>query len=177
MHEALFPPLDFLNGGHCHPRGLCRTQSRNGIRCAVSIGAVPCAGRLACRHQCDAAFLRAVPQDPECGTGAVTYAESAGGARRKNYDVPQGEIPHRAYRLRRRGRGKRTYFRRFRCGCAENGLRSVAGRLRFSQKEKKTALPPKLFDLTLLQREANRVYGFTAKQTLDYAQSLYESVF
>ena len=33
------------------------------------------------------------------------------------------------------------------------------------KKEKKTALPPKLFDLTCLQREANRVYGFTAKQT------------
>ena len=42
------------------------------------------------------------------------------------------------------------------------------------KKEKKTALPPKLFDLTLLQREANRVCGFTAKQTLDYAQALYE---
>ena len=45
------------------------------------------------------------------------------------------------------------------------------------KKEKKTALPPKLFDLTSLQREANRVYGFTAKQTLDYAQSLYEKRF
>jgi len=33
---------------------------------------------------------------------------------------------------------------------------------------------PKLFDLTTLQREANRYYGYTAKQTLDYAQSLYE---
>ena len=41
-------------------------------------------------------------------------------------------------------------------------------------KEKKTQAPPKLFDLTSLQREANRVYGFTAKQTLDYAQTLYE---
>ena len=34
--------------------------------------------------------------------------------------------------------------------------------------------PPKLFDLTTLQREANRLLGYTAKQTLDYAQSLYE---
>lgn len=41
-------------------------------------------------------------------------------------------------------------------------------------KEKKTVNPPKLYDLTTLQREANRTYGFTAKQTLDYAQSLYE---
>ena len=31
-----------------------------------------------------------------------------------------------------------------------------------------------MFDLTALQREANRLYGFTAKQTLDYAQALYE---
>ncbi|MGL5435492.1 MAG: DNA topoisomerase 3 [Lachnospiraceae bacterium] len=41
-------------------------------------------------------------------------------------------------------------------------------------KEKKTVKPPKLFDLTTLQREANRIYGYTAKQSLDYAQSLYE---
>ena len=41
-------------------------------------------------------------------------------------------------------------------------------------REKKTVAPPKLFDLTSLQREANRIYGYTAKQTLDLAQSLYE---
>ncbi len=42
-------------------------------------------------------------------------------------------------------------------------------------REKKTAAPPKLYDLTTLQREANRLFGFTAKQTLEYAQSLYEN--
>ena len=41
-------------------------------------------------------------------------------------------------------------------------------------RDKKTEKPPKLYDLTTLQREANRVFGYTAKQTLDYAQSLYE---
>ncbi len=41
-------------------------------------------------------------------------------------------------------------------------------------REKKTVSPPKLFDLTSLQREANRIFGYTAKQTLDLAQSLYE---
>ena len=41
-------------------------------------------------------------------------------------------------------------------------------------REKKTEKPPKLYDLTTLQREANRVFGYTAKQTLDYSQSLYE---
>lgn len=41
-------------------------------------------------------------------------------------------------------------------------------------KETKTEQPPKLFDLTTLQRAASRIYGYTAKQTLDYAQALYE---
>ncbi len=41
-------------------------------------------------------------------------------------------------------------------------------------KEQKTISPPKLYDLTTLQRDANRLFGFTAKQTLEYAQSLYE---
>ena len=41
-------------------------------------------------------------------------------------------------------------------------------------KEEKTIAPPKLYDLTTLQRDANRIFGFTAKQTLEYTQSLYE---
>lgn len=42
------------------------------------------------------------------------------------------------------------------------------------ETEQKTQAPPKLFDLTSLQREANRLFGYTAKQTLDLAQTLYE---
>ena len=41
-------------------------------------------------------------------------------------------------------------------------------------RAQKKEQPPKLYDLTTLQREANRLLGYTAKQTLDYAQSLYE---
>ena len=41
-------------------------------------------------------------------------------------------------------------------------------------RENKTAIPPKLFDLTSLQREANRYFGYTAKKTLDMLQELYE---
>lgn len=55
-------------------------------------------------------------------------------------------------------------------GACLNGqalVRSVA-------KEEKTVAPPKLYDLTTLQRDANRLFGFTAKQTLEYTQSLYE---
>ena len=40
--------------------------------------------------------------------------------------------------------------------------------------KEKAEKPPKLYDLTTLQREANRQLGFTAEQTLEYAQSLYE---
>ena len=42
------------------------------------------------------------------------------------------------------------------------------------RQEAKTVNPPKLYDLTTLQREANRYYGFTAQQTLDLVQTLYE---
>lgn len=42
------------------------------------------------------------------------------------------------------------------------------------KQEQKTVSPPKLFDLTSLQRDANRLFGYTAKQTLDLAQALYE---
>ena len=41
-------------------------------------------------------------------------------------------------------------------------------------KKEKASAPPKLYDLTTLQRDANRLFGFTAKQTLEYTQSLYE---
>ena len=42
------------------------------------------------------------------------------------------------------------------------------------EQKQKTENPPLLFDLTSLQRDANRMLGYTAKQTLDYLQSLYE---
>ena len=41
-------------------------------------------------------------------------------------------------------------------------------------KKDKTERPPKLYDLTTLQREANRLFDYTAQQALDYLQSLYE---
>lgn len=42
------------------------------------------------------------------------------------------------------------------------------------KRSEKREHPPRLYDLTTLQREANRLLGFSAQQTLDYAQSLYE---
>lgn len=51
---------------------------------------------------------------------------------------------------------------------------SQMGVVRSVVKENKSVAPPKLYDLTTLQRDANRIFGFTAKQTLEYTQSLYE---
>ena len=45
------------------------------------------------------------------------------------------------------------------------------------ERKEKTEKPPQLYDLTTLQRDANRLLGFTAQQTLNYAQSLYEKKF
>lgn len=42
------------------------------------------------------------------------------------------------------------------------------------EKKQKSAQPPKLYDLTSLQRDGNRIFGYTAQQVLDYAQALYE---
>ncbi len=42
------------------------------------------------------------------------------------------------------------------------------------EQKQKTEKPPKLYDLTTLQRESNKIYGYTAQQTLEYLQSLYE---
>ncbi|NBH98755.1 type IA DNA topoisomerase [Anaerotruncus sp. 1XD22-93] len=55
-------------------------------------------------------------------------------------------------------------------GACRNGQALVTSVL----KEEKTVAPPKLYDLTTLQRDANRLFGFTEKQTLEYTQSLYE---
>ena len=42
------------------------------------------------------------------------------------------------------------------------------------ERKDKSEKPPALYDLTTLQRDANRLLGFTAQQTLDYLQNLYE---
>ena len=54
--------------------------------------------------------------------------------------------------------------------CRKEGCATVQ---KMERKEKSESAP-QLYDLTALQRDANRLLGFTAQQTLDYAQSLYE---
>ena len=49
-----------------------------------------------------------------------------------------------------------------------------AATVRAVERKEKSEKPPALYDLTTLQRDANRLLGYTAQQTLDYLQSLYE---
>ena len=56
--------------------------------------------------------------------------------------------------------------------CAQ--VRGQTGRVAQLRQEQKRTPPPQLFDLTALQREANRLMGLSAAQTLDIAQALYE---
>ena len=58
-----------------------------------------------------------------------------------------------------------------RLSAVQNDRTATIQRMRSAEKTEK---PPLLYDLTSLQRDANRYYGFTAQQTLDYTQSLYE---
>lgn len=56
----------------------------------------------------------------------------------------------------------------------ENCKKTMHAEVKKIERKEKTEQPPLLYDLTSLQRDANRILGYTAKQTLDYAQSLYE---
>ncbi|MDE6590333.1 MAG: DNA topoisomerase III, partial [Oscillospiraceae bacterium] len=63
----------------------------------------------------------------------------------------------------------KTDAEKLRTACLGKGVTVKA----VEQKER-TEHPPKLYDLTTLQRDANRLFDYTAQQTLDYLQSLYE---
>lgn len=73
-------------------------------------------------------------------------------------------FPAQSGRIKTREEAERI---RVSCHCKKAAVKQIERR----QKKEK---PPKLYDLTALQRDANRIYGYTAQQTLDYAQALYE---
>ncbi len=79
--------------------------------------------------------------------------------------VPHGEAPREARRLDADGKEAQTIIDRVRKGSA--AIESL-------EAEEKKMPPPLLYDLTELQRHANRLYGFSAQRTLEVAQALYE---
>jgi len=79
--------------------------------------------------------------------------------------VPHGESPREARRLDADGVEAQAIIDRVRRGSA--AIESL-------EAEEKKMPPPLLYDLTELQRHANRLYGFSAQRTLEVAQALYE---
>jgi DNA topoisomerase-3 len=105
-------------------------------------------------------------QSPTLAMLAMRQEKIAGFVKEKYYHVriDAGGVSARSRRIEAAEDAEQV---RTACNGKEAVVVSVA-------KEQKTAAPPKLFDLMALQREANRLFGYTAKQTLDVAQALYE---
>ena len=97
---------------------------------------------------------------------AEREAETAG-FRKEKYHVV--ELDCGAFRATGRRFQSKTDAEKLRKSCL-----GKPARVQSAERREKTEKPPKLYDLTTLQREANRAYGYTAQQTLDYLQSLYE---
>lgn len=88
------------------------------------------------------------------------------------------EAPARGARARQAPQSARESRRLPADGEVANGVvaRALTGRASVARvkRESKRVPPPELYDLTELQRHANRLYGFTAQHTLELAQDLYE---
>ena len=97
-----------------------------------------------------------------------------GGAEHVRGDLVRG--PQAASGRRRHSRSQAAARRRRggRGAIVERARRGDARDRRRSSRETRRMPPPQLYDLTELQRHANRLYGLSAQRTLDIAQSLYE---
>ena len=159
-------------------------------------------GRLAGRHEPFAGLLADLWRGPFGRQGADADAGHAGGEGTRHPPVRSGRLPgsagdipsagqrrrNRSYQgtwLRDRGAaGGATKSRcSSRCGCRRTVKRRSGSRTRARtgqaaiesvQSQTQRMPPPLLYDLTELQRHANRLFGFSAQKTLDTAQALYE---
>ena len=202
VRQAGEPPVDLFAHAGRDPAGLRRAAARRRITTALadaargrsradwlvgmnlsraysltygedlSVGRVQ-TPTLAMLVERELAIRRFVPED---------YMEVAG-------DLPPARARRRTRRTRARGcaiaeppaRTRNRCSRR--CGCRPTAKRpaQIAARARTGQAaiesieaQTQRMPPPLLYDLTELQRHANRLFGFSAQKTLDTAQALYE---
>jgi DNA topoisomerase-3 len=101
---------------------------------------------------------------------------------------PTGTPPDNKYngtwlrdRVKKKGTDKESLAQSMRLPADGEEANRIAARARTGQAaiesieaQTQRMAPPQLYDLTELQRHANRIYGFSAQRTLDAAQSLYE---
>ena len=104
-------------------------------------------------------------QGVESETGAEAEAVSAKPAPAEGQDAKSADEAKRDTRLPADGELAQQIVERARTGDA---------RIESVERETKRIGPPRFYDLTELQRHANRLYGFSAKRTLELAQTLYE---
>ena len=112
-------------------------------------------------------WFRPREERPAAGNEAAQGAAEEDGESGKNGEKPEGgkETLAQLQRLPADGIEARQILARARKGAvAIESLRA----------ETQRSLPPLLYDLTELQRHANRLFGFSAQETLTYAQALYE---
>jgi DNA topoisomerase-3 len=154
--ENLRPSSDFDNlyaSGYCRARGdwlvgICTTRAMSAVyRTFLSVGRVqtPTLAMIAERDEKIKNFIK----EKYYMVGLQLDDSSAVLENAKFFDIAQAE--------------------QIKSDC--NGKSATVTAVK---REKKTINPPRLFDLTSLQREANRLYGYTAQNTLDYTQNLYE---
>ena len=165
--------LDFLNGGFRHPEGFAT--------CA------PVQTMTACGMRPSAAPKRTgwwVSMPPGCFPCCTTGPSTSDVSCPRRWPSLSSEKPRStpqagAILLGHTGAARFHRFRgaHGRQGCrptAENGLPRCGCHSEKVGRKNKSEKPPALYDLTTLQRDANRLLGFTAQQTLDYLQNLYE---
>ncbi len=188
--------VDLVAHRRGHPRRLRGAQARRAVRRARRRGARALGGRLAGRHERH-------PRGHRCGCAGVAARRSSRSAacRRRRWRCWwQREREIREFVPRdywevhgtfataagERFSARWTHGRATRLGTAalagavatrsmaHGGERSDGAGVERVQAKSVREPPPMLFDLTSLQRTANRRFGFSAQRTLDLAQALYE---
>lgn len=93
----------------------------------------------------------------------------------KDYYTIQAEVPGFGLLWREKGTGQSRLFDKDKAEAIAKKIQGKSAKVVDVKKELKQEAPPLLYDLTELQRDANRKFGFTAKNTLNLMQQLYET--
>ena len=141
---------------------------------ACGMRPLPRQSGLAGGYQCHPAVFRAVPPDPQHRT---CHVPDAGLIVQREAEIDTFK-PVPFYTVTLELPGFTVSGERMADKAAAQQLKTAcqgaAATVKKVGRKNKSEKPPALYDLTTLQRDANRLLGFTAQQTLDYLQNLYE---
>ena len=204
MRQTGEPPVDLFAHPGRHPQGLRLSRAVRRLRPPRRRRPRPQPRRLAGGHEPLARLFPGLRRSPLRGPRADAHPGHARGARARDPPLrprglsrgawPPSAPPTRRNRPPTRAPGSATAAAaapgptRSRsnrpCACPPDGeeAQRIAARARTGQAaiesveaQTQRMPPPALYDLTELQRHANRLFGFSAQRTLDVAQALYET--